>query len=174
MEENEHWFSRAKAEAEKGIPKNERVFGVALVVFSVLMLLYFAAHQTGSTGFYTSEFGAVEMLMLYGHWVFWITTASLEGILGLRLLSRIFDTFGGGIFAVISLSWLLVVFPFEFAHFSDVLPESLRFLVQWISNDIARALMVLGIIVLVVAAIYMPIAYKFVEIKRFKREKVSD
>ena len=67
-----------------------------------------------------------------------------------------------------------MVFPFEFAYFADVLPESLRFLVQWISNDIARVLMVLGIIVHLGAAVYSPIAYKFVGKKRSKREIVSD
>jgi hypothetical protein len=47
-----------------------------------------------------------------------------------------------------------------------VLPDVLKFLVQWISNDIARGIMVLGTILLVVAAIYSPIAYKFVNMKR--------
>ena len=53
----ENWFSRAKAEADKGIPYSERVVGVALVVFSVFMMLYFGAHQIGSTGFFTAKFG---------------------------------------------------------------------------------------------------------------------
>jgi hypothetical protein len=67
-----------------------------------------------------------------------------------------------------------VGFPFEFAEFADVLPESLRFLVQWISNDIARVLMVLAIIVHLAGAVYSPIAYKFVGKKRSKPEEISD
>ena len=97
--------------------------------------------------------------MLYGSLVFLIVTAGLEGVLGQRLLSRLFDTFGGIIFAAVATAWLFVVFPFEFAYFADVLPDSLRFLVQWISNDIARVLMVLAIIVYLGAAIYCPIGY---------------
>ena len=174
MKANENWFSRGKAEAEKGIPSGDRVVGIAIVAFSVLMVLYFAAHQRRSTGFFTATFGTFEMIALYGIWVYWIVAAGLEGVLGLRLHSRIFDAFGGLIFSTICIAWLLVVFPFEFAYFADVLPESLRFLVQWISNDIARVLMVLGIIVHLGAAIYTPVAYKFVDMKRFKREKISD
>ncbi len=174
MKANESWFSRGKAEADKGIPYGHRVVGIALVVLSVLMILYFVAHQMQSTGFFTATFGTLEMLLLYGSLVFWIVSAGLEGVLGQRLLSRLFDVFGGLIFAAVCIAWLLVVFPFEFAYFADVLPDSLRFLVQWISNDIARVLMVLGIIVYVGAAAYCPIGYKFVSIKRSKREKISD
>jgi hypothetical protein len=42
--------------------------------------------------------------------------------------------------------WLLAVFLFNFAHLADVLPESLRFLLGWITNDIAWVLFVLGIL----------------------------
>ncbi len=174
MKEIESWFSRGKAEAEKGIPYSQRVVGIAIVVFSVLMVLYFVAHQMRSTGFFTATFGTLEMLLLYGLLILGIISAGLEGVLGRRLLSRLFDVFGGLIFSTVCITWLLVVFPFEFAYFADVLPDSLRFLVQWISNDIARVLMVLGIIVHLGAAVYCPIAYKFVGKKRSKSEKISD
>jgi len=162
MNANENWFSRGKAEAEKGIPFGERVVGIAIVVFSILMVLYFAAHQRRSTGFFTEAFGTPEMFMLYGLLILGIISAGLEGV------------FGGLILAAVCTTWLLVVFPFEFAYFADVLPESLRFLVGWISNDIARVLMVLAIIAYLGAAIYCPIAYGFVGKKRAKREKITD
>ena len=174
MNANENWFSRGKAEADKGIPRGERFVGIGIVVFSVLMVLYFAALQRQSTGFYTSAFGTLEMLALYGYWAFWIISAGLEGIFGKRLYSRLFDACGGLIFSTICLVWLLIVFPFEFVYFPDVLPESLQFLVQWISDNVARVLLVLGIIVHLGAAIYTPIAYKFVDMKRFKREIISE
>ena len=170
-ESQESWFSRAKAEADKGIPKNERIAGIGFFFAgSVLMVLYLAAHQIGSTGFFTSKFGTVEMIMLYGSWIAWIITSGLEGVLGQRFLSRLFDTFGGIIFIAVATAWLLVVFPFEFAYFADVLPDFLRFLVQWISNDIAEVLMVLYIIVMGFAAVYAPIAYGFIR-KKPKREE---
>ena len=174
MIEIESWFSRGKAEADKGIPYGHRVVGIAVVVVSVLMILYFVAHQMRSTGFFTATFGTLEMLLLYGLLILGIISAGLEGVFGRRLLSRLFDVFGGLILGAVCTTWLLVVFPFEFANFANVLPDSLRFLVQWISNDIARVLMVLAIIVYVGAEIYCPIGYKFVSIKRSKREKISD
>ena len=167
-----NWFSRGKAEADKGVPRNERVVGIGFFFAgSVLMILYLAAHQMWSTGFFTAAFGTAEMVMLYGSWVAWIITSGLEGVLGKRFLSRLFDTFGGIIFIVVATVWLVVVFPFNFAHFADVLPGFLRFLVQWISNDIARVLMVLYAIAMGIAAVYAPIGYKFIKIKRFNSEQ---
>ncbi len=171
-EATENWFSRGKAIADKGIPLGERIAGIGFFfVGSVLMVLYFAAHQMGSTGFFTATFGSIEMIMLYGSWVAWIITAGLEGVLGQRLLSRLFDTFGGIIFMAVATVWLLVVFPFEFVYFAEVLPDFLRFLVQWISNDIARILMVIYSIAMGGAAVYAPIAYGFVGKKRSKRKE---
>ena len=170
IEANETWFSRGKAEADKGIPANERVVGIAIVVVSILIVLYYIAHQVGDTGFFTAKFGTLELIMLYGSLIFMIVSAGLEGIFGQRLLSRLWDAFGGLIFATIGVIWLLAVFPFEFTYFADVLPDFLKFLLQWISNDIARVMMVLIIIVTLGAAIYTPIAYKFVRIRRSESE----
>ena len=110
------------------------------------------------------------MAMLYGSWISWIITSGLEGVLGQRLLSRLFDTFDGVIFIAVPTAWLTVIFPFDFTCFADVLPEFLRFLLQWISNDIARAIMVLYAIAMGIAAIYAPISYKFIRIKRSDHE----
>ena len=171
VKETESWLSRGKAEADKGIPRGDRVVGVALVVFNVVMILYFVTHQSRSTGFFTASFGTLEMLIFYSFWICGIVSAGLEGVFGRRLLSRLFDTFGGIIFAAVATAWLLVVFPFEFTYFSDGLPDFLSFVVQWISNDIARVVMVVGIILYLGAAVYAPIAYGFVRKKRSKREE---
>ena len=90
-----------------------------------------------------------------------IVVAVLEAF-GRKNLSRDIDAFGVIIFVTIGGAWLFVVFPFEFTHFADVLPDFLRFLVQWISNDIARVLMMIWIIVNLVAAIYYGILRMFV------------
>ena len=95
----------------------------------------------------------------------------MEGALGQRLLSRLFDTLGGLIFAAFATAWLVVVFPFEFEYFAEVLPDFLRLFVQWISNDIALVVLVLGIIWHLGAAVYTPIAYEFVGKKRSKHNK---
>lgn len=165
-----NWYARARAEANEAIPFSERVTDVLIVVVSSLMIYYFVAHQTQSTGFFTDGFGALEQLMLYGYWLFWIITASLQGILGRRFLSRLFDIFGGGAFAVICAFGLIITFPFEFAYFADVLPESLKFLVEWISNDIARGVMLVATIALAGGLTYGLIAYKFIVLGSLKNQ----
>ena len=148
------------------------VWGIypGLVIFSGLMIIFFGYHQMQETGFFTLKFGMLEMFLFYGFWVFWITTAILEAFLSQRLLSRMFDTFGGIFFAAFSLGWHAVVFPFDFTYFVDVIPGSLRFLVGWISNDIARMVIVILCILHLIAAVDSPHAYKVVEIKYFRRK----
>ncbi|MEQ8677792.1 MAG: hypothetical protein RLP44_28290 [Aggregatilineales bacterium] len=173
MTNDQTWYSRGKADADKGIPSDERVSSIIIAVFSLLMVVFFVNHQTQSTGFFTAEFGTLEQFLFYGYWVVWMTTASLEGIFGLRLLSRLFDVFGGIIFLLISTVVLLIIFPFDFQYLADILPESLRFLLEWISNDIARVVMALGVVGLLFATVYSPIAYKFVGLKPFEHSESS-
>jgi len=174
MTNDQTWFSRAKADADKGIPSDERVSSAAIAVFSIVIVMFFVSHQAQSTGFFTAEFGALEQFLFYGYWVVWMTTATLEGILGLRLLSRLFDVFGGIEFLFISTVVLLIIFPFDFQYLTGVLPESLRFILKWISDDIARVVMVLATIGLLFATFYSPIAYKFVDLKHLNRNENSN
>ena len=106
-----------------------------------------------STGFFTAAFGTFEMVLLYGAMLAWIVTSILM-LAGRKILSRDIDAFGGFFFAAVGIAWVLVVFPFEFALFADVLPEFLRFLMQWITDDVARVLMVLSIIVNLGVGVY--------------------
>ena len=118
-ETTENWFSRGKAEADKGIPKNERIAGIGFFFAgSILVVLYLAAHQIWSTAFFTAKFGTIEMIMLYGSWISLSISSGLEGILGKRLISRLFDTFGGIIYIAVATAWLLIVFPFDFTYFA--------------------------------------------------------
>ena len=66
---------------KKGIPKKDRIVSIVIFFIGFLILLFFAAHQVFSTGFYTSHFGILEMIALYGFFVVWIITAFLEGVL---------------------------------------------------------------------------------------------
>ena len=158
-----NWFARrVEAEAKKDtLPYSERVGNVVGVVAIILVILYFVAHHIWSTGFFTSKFDTLEMFLFYGSLMFGIVTPALRALFGRKNLARLFEIFGSVLFTVV-LAWLFVVFPFDFAYFADVLPSFLRFLLQWISNDIARVLMVLGIIAAPVMAIYTAILYVFV------------
>jgi hypothetical protein len=77
------------------------------------------------------------------------------------------------LFVVVGGVWLFVVFPFEFVYFADVLPDFLRFLVQWISNDVARVVLVLWIFVNLVAAVYYGILRVFVRKVRARANSFS-
>ena len=153
------WFSNRVEEEMKDLAIKARShphIAIAGAVVLTLIVLYLIAHQLSSTGFFTATFGTFEMLLLYGSLIEWIVVAYLETF-GRKNLSRDIDAFGGIIFVTIGGAWLFVVFPFEFTYFADVLPNSLRFLLQWISNDIARVVLLLWIIVNLVAAVYYPI-----------------
>jgi len=151
-EARKNWFDRrAEAEAKKDIiPYSERVGNIVGVVVILLVVLYF-----------------LEMLLFYVSLMFGIVTTALRGLFGHKNLARLFDIFGL-ILATVAIAWLFVVFPFEFAYFANVLPDFLRFLLQWISNDIARVLMVLGIIVTPVMAVYTAIVYVLVRRELYK------
>jgi hypothetical protein len=150
------WFSKRVEEEMNDLAKKNRSHARPAIVFVVIftfIMLYFIAHQLSITGFFTATFGPLEMVLLYGSLLEWIVVAVLE-VFGRKNLSRDIDAFGGIIFVTIGGIWLFVVFPFEFVYFADVLPDFLRFMVHWISNDIARVVLVLWIIVNLFAAVY--------------------
>lgn len=156
---------RAKAEAKKDtIPLSKRAGSVVGVVASLLILLFFVVHQTSSTGFFTSKFGPAETFLFYAPALFSLATTGAKAFVGRKNVLRPFEAFNLGLFTV-AFVWLFVVFPFDFSHFADVLPDFLQFLVQWISNDIAKVLMAIGIIVTPVMTVYTAALYVFVRRK---------
>lgn len=169
MNDGENWFTRARTEATKDISRSDRFVGILIGTISVLLLSYYIAHDLQSTGFLTAGFKTAERILLYGSLVFWIISSSLDAIFNKRFLSRIIDTFGGVLIVCIGFAWLFFVFPFEMKYFADLLPESLRFLVQWISNDVAKVLLGVGFITHLGAAIYCPLGYRFIVWKRSKK-----
>lgn len=162
-ETRKNWLVRhVEAEAKKDvIPYSERAGNIVGVVAILLIVLYFVAHQVWSTGFFTSRFGTVEMLLFYISLMFGMVTSAVKGLFGRKNFARLFDILGF-VLSTVVLAWLFVVFPFDFAYFADALPNFLRFLLQWISNDIARVLMLLGIIATPVMAVYTAVLYVFV------------
>ena len=148
-----HFSKTVEEELSDDIASADIAASIFLIVVNGLVGLYFIAHQTSSTGFFTSKFSTFELVMLYGILIYWITTSALI-LLGQKHPSRNLDSYGGLFFATFAYAWLFLVFPFEFTYFADVLPAFLRFLLQWISNDIARVMMVLLFIFHLLAAVY--------------------
>jgi ribosomal protein S18 acetylase RimI-like enzyme len=173
-------FSKlVEKEVEYADPHEDRGLSIATVVAGVLIGSYFVAHQAHATGFFTSTFGTPEMLLLYGTLLYMVVASALI-VVGQKNLSRDLDL-GGLFFATVALAWLLVVFPFDLVHLADMLPDPLRFLVQWISDDIARVLIALGVIVhlgLAVASTILRVAVYKARVRRVgpagAREQVTD
>lgn len=86
---------------------------------------------------------------------------ALKALVGRKNLARFFEAVGAGL-GVVVVAWFLIVFPFDFVYVADILPEFLRFLLQWLSNDIAGAFMIVGIIVSIIVAAYNAVLYLFV------------
>ncbi|MCL4248873.1 MAG: hypothetical protein KJ065_12070 [Anaerolineae bacterium] len=124
-----------------------RRVGEMFVIVGLLALAgFFVLHQTRETGFFTDKFGAPEMFLLYAPLLFSLLDAGVQIVTGDRHLARPFEAISGLLMGLAAL-WFLINFPFEFAHLPDVLPEGLRFLLAWITNDLAKIPLVIQLIV---------------------------
>lgn len=162
MSENivKDWFARhAESEAKKDLIKLSARIGELIGIFCTLILLiFFITHQTSLTGFFTSKFSSLEQFLFYGSLSFGIITSIGKIIIGRKNPIRPLESLGA-IFSCIALSWLLHIFPFDFSHLADFLPEILKLITMWISNDIVRIFMMIGIIGSLVTSIYIIALY---------------
>ena len=157
------WFARhAATEAKKdALSSSERAGQAMAVLGSLLVLSFFVANQTMSTGLFTSKFGPAEALLFYAPALIGIVASASRGATGRKNTVRPLDTSELGLI-IPALIWLFAVFPFDFSHLGDLLPNFLRFLVAWISNDVAKLLMGIGIVATPIGTIYTAALYLFV------------
>jgi hypothetical protein len=134
-----------ETELDDIVRKDDIILSVAFITICSLFIWLYSAHQTSSSGFFTEKFGIFEMILLYGSLIYWIITCTFL-LLRLKNPSRNLDSFGGLIFATLGFIWLFIVFPFDFDHFADVLPDGIKFLVNWISDIVARVILALGFV----------------------------
>jgi len=125
------------------MPKYARGGEGISVIGVVLVILFFYAHQAWSTGFFTDSFGPLEAFLLYGSIILGALGPLARGASGRRNVSRPPEMLAS-MFWIIASAWLLLVFPFDFAHFAGVIPDFFRFMVTWITNDIATILIIIG------------------------------
>ena len=154
------WFARhSESEAKKDVIKlSERTGEVIGILCVLVILIFFITHQTSSTGFFTSKFGQLEQFLFYGSLAFGIIPNIGKIIVGRKNPIRPLEAFGA-FFSFVALVWLLHVFPFDFTHLTDILPEFLRMITVWISNDIAKIFMIIGIVGSFVTALYITALY---------------
>lgn len=130
---------------------SQRWCGLATVVAMLVLLGFFAAHQLANTGFFTAQFGSLEMLALYGPILISFAAPIARAISGRHNPARPFEAAMNFALAIGSL-WLAIVFPFNFAHLTDVLPGAIRFVLSWINNDIGRLVLILQVIIGLIVA----------------------
>ena len=152
-------------EAARTIPANERISSIIFFAFFSIGFWYILTLKRQDSQFFTSSFNKMDAVALYSFWLVWIITAGLEGILGLRWWSRLFDSFGAILVAALACLWLLIKFPFDFSFFAQLLPANWQWLLSWISNTVGRIVLVISFLFHLVAAVYSPFAYDLVRLK---------
>lgn len=135
-----------------------RLGELVLVAFMFVLFGFFVYHQTTNTGFFTDKFGTLEMLALYGPILLGMAAPLSRALTGHRNPARPLEALGSLALALGSL-WLLVVFPFDYTHLADPLPQGTRFIMSWISDNIGRLFLILQIIIGPIAAVIQMIKY---------------
>lgn len=134
------------------------VFGVFV---SFLVLLFFIENQVRGTGLFTSRFGLSDQALFYGTWVVGMLASLTRAAYGRRNAARPIDVLAGALLAVTSF-WFLSAFPFDFSHFPDLLPASVRFAFWWVSNPVGKVALVLGGIGGLASMLYNAVMYAVV------------
>jgi hypothetical protein len=128
-------------------------WGELLIATGLLLLAgFFIVHQYTNTGFFTTKFGQIEMALLYGPLLLSFIDAVIQVVTGHRHLARPFEA-ASGLFLGVAAVWFLIVFPFDFTHLADVLPEGLRFILAWVTNDIGKIPLLIQVFVGPITAI---------------------
>jgi len=123
----------------------QRFAEVVSALIVLLVLGFYLYHQIANTGFFTSNFGGWAMFAFYGSIMLSLVSPIARAVIGRRNRVRPLEAACNIFFAFSSL-YLLIIFPFNFAHFGDALPGAIRFLLSWVTNDIAKVVLVLAFI----------------------------
>lgn len=154
------WFEKqAEKEAKKDILNKSGRFGqIVGIVGIVIVIAFFAYHLTKSTGFFTPAFGDFDAVLFLGINIFGIFPQAIRLVINRKTPARPFDIINSTLLFV-AMIYFIAKFPFDFSHFADPLPSSLEFLISWVSNGLASALMMLGIIGMLFALPYQTLLY---------------
>ncbi len=137
---------QAESEAKKDtISMSERGGLIFPILGGFIVIAFFALHQVWATGFFTQGFGSIEAFLLFAPLILFELTFVARMAIGRKNVVRPFDA-ATLIFVALATVWLYVVFPFNFPHLPDVLPNFVRFAISWITAEIARAVMIIQIL----------------------------
>jgi len=155
------WFERqAEKEAKNDVLKrSDRIGNLIGIIGIIVVLIFFIAHSTSQSGFFTPEFGAVAAFIFFGSSAWGIIPSMIRFITGKKSPSKPFDLFGS-IFVLIAMLYFLASFSFDFSHVAAPLPDFLKWTIQWLTDGFVRALMVLATIVLVFVIPFQIFSYQ--------------
>jgi len=130
----------------------ERWLEVIFTIFAMMIVFwFFSAHEQGQTGFLTAEFGITERLALYVPIFLTMIPPVIRASVGSRNAGRPWEVLANLGLAVGSV-WLFFVFPFNLEYLTDVLPAFMRFPFSWITNGIARIILVIQVLIAILTA----------------------
>lgn len=130
----------------------QRGLEVAIIVAMLLLAGFLVYHQVANTGFFTDQFGWVEMVCLYGPLFLGLASPAVRAFTGQRNPGRPLEA-ATSLFLAVGSLWLLRVFPFDFTHLADALPEALRFVLAWTPDILGKVILVMQIILGPVSAV---------------------
>lgn len=152
------WGWQRSAEDKDRLSPGQRSGEVFSAIISFLILLFFIENQVKGTGFFTSRFGFTEQALFYGTWFVGAAVSIARASVGRRNPVRPVDALYGALLCVTAL-WLLKVFPFDFAHFPDLLPAVVRPAFFWLTNPVGAIVLVLGAVGGFASMLYNVVVY---------------
>ena len=148
----------AKKEAKKDKLKNADIIGdLAAIVAIAILIIYFVNSQTSNSGFFTAKFGGLEAFFFYAMAIAGLFPPALRLVLRRRNVVRPVEIVNSA-FAIVSIIYLLGVFPFDFTHLASPLP-SIQPLVGWLIDDVAKMLMTLGVLLTTFITVWTFVIY---------------
>ncbi len=141
----EGWFGRiaSKQAFRDQMRASERAGALVGLIFSLFVLLFFFENQVRGTGFFTSNFRLPEQILFYGTALFGAGVRIARALYGRRNTVRPLKALQGAVLTT-SYFWFLAVFPFDFAHFPDLLPGLVQPAFFWLTNQVGALLLALG------------------------------
>ncbi|MDH4122631.1 MAG: hypothetical protein OEV21_00885 [Thermoplasmata archaeon] len=149
----------------------DRVGSVVAIFIVIVVLMFFIWHSTTNSGFFTSGFGIGEAVLFYLVAIWGIVPQFLRAAIGRKNFARPIEA-AGTTLTLIALIIFLITFPFDMTHFSDPLPEPLHIIFDWLSADIVKIFMVLGIIGCAIAIPIQMITYLLVK-QRLQEQAIA-
>jgi hypothetical protein len=150
--------SEERGQQNEHLKDKQRFQELISVIIGLLFLAFYVYNQVENTGFFTSKFGTSEMFAFYGSILLSFLPPLARAAIGRRNPVRPLEALSN-IFFAFSTLYLLVVFPFNFAHFPDALPAFVRFMFWWLTNDIARIIFALVFLALMISAVVNIVKY---------------